>query len=142
MAEPFVDTLVIPSRLESIDGAREWSAGHARSAGFDQRAVYDLELALTEALSNVIRHGYAGNERRAVRLSLAIDSAKLSIRVQDSAPTFNREGHQPPDLDNPGPKGYGLYLIEELMDEVTRDHPLEGGTVLTLVKYRLESPDG
>ena len=46
------DTLTIPSRVECIDDARGWVGGRVREAGFDDEAVGEIELALTEALAN------------------------------------------------------------------------------------------
>lgn len=127
------DLLVIPSELERIADARSWLASHASGAGLDELAVIDLELALTEVLSNVILHAYAGRsgEKIALRLELADD--RLAIAIRDWGARFDPE-NVPASEREPGSGGYGLELIDALVDEVVRDTTLDEGTCLTLVK--------
>lgn len=140
MAGPAAETLTIPSRLEAIDGARLWAATRARAAGFDHEAVAALEVAMTEALSNVILHAYGGATDQEIGLELAIDGEKLSLTVSDRGRPFDYESYTPPDLEEPAPGGYGVHLIDELMDNVVCDSHPGGGTRLTLIKYRGGTP--
>ena len=64
------DTLLVSSRLDQIGFARRWATKHAREAGFGDEDVWAIELALAEALSNVIRHGYGGAPDEEIRLAL------------------------------------------------------------------------
>lgn len=139
MAPAVSDSLTLPATVDRLDEARRWLAGHCRAAGFDDEAVWALELAITEAISNVIRHAYGGDPARKVELEVRVDEERLAVSVTDTGRPFDR-GHAPsPDFDNPSPGGYGLYLIDELMDEVVRDSSPERGNRLTLVKYRRRS---
>jgi serine/threonine-protein kinase RsbW len=128
------DTLSLPSQLAEIERARRWARGHAEDAGFDEEAAWAVELALAEALSNVIRHGYEGDPRQRIELSIEVDDDKLCVCVRDYAVAFDPHEIVPTDFETPGPGGYGLHLIEELMDEVKRDTSSGSGTVLRLVK--------
>ena len=74
MATP-PESLTIASRRECIDEARHWVSAHARAAGFGPEATGEIELALTEALANVIEHGYGGDESREIALSVALTGA-------------------------------------------------------------------
>jgi serine/threonine-protein kinase RsbW len=134
------DTLAVPTRLQAIDDARRWATAHARRAQLDERAIADVELAMTEALSNVIVHSYDEREDERVLLSLDIDDERLALGIRDEGRPFEQERYAPPDLDEPAESGYGIFLIEQLMDEFTR-RPLEdGGTLVRLVRYRREQP--
>lgn len=132
------DTVTIPSRPERIDEAREWVAGQARSAGFGPEAVGEIELALTEALANVIEHGYGGDGSRRIVVGAAPCDGGLRVSVRDWGRDFDPAGYSPRDLDDPGEGGYGVYLMEQLMDDVTWEPQPDGGTLLTLVKKREE----
>lgn len=128
---------LVPTRLDAIDGARRWLSGHAGAAGFAGSVVHEVELALTEALSNVVRHAYRGQPGEPIELFLAIDEHALRLEVCDAAvPPFDPSTVPAPDPHRAGPGGYGLMLIETLMDEVERDFRDGCGTRLSLVKYR------
>lgn len=124
------------SRLECIDDARRWAGGHVRAAGIAEDAVFELELAMTEALSNVIRHAYQGEGTHTIDLSLTIDDRRLELSLHDRGRPFDESAYRPPDLDAPGEGNYGVHLMEQLVDEVHRCPRAGGGTVLSLIKYR------
>ncbi len=132
------DTLVVPTRLEAIDDARRWASGHARRAALDETAIADVELAMTEALSNVIVHSYDARDGEQVLLSLDIDDERLALGIRDCGRPFEPERYVPPQLGEPAESGYGIFLIEQLMDEVTRAPLDDGGTLVSLVRYRRE----
>jgi serine/threonine-protein kinase RsbW len=133
------DTLSLRSQLTEIAKARRWARGHAEAAGFDEFDVDAVELALAEALSNVIRHGYQGDPTKRIDLLVEVDAERLCVCVRDYGPPFEPPALVPTDFEMPGPGGYGLRLIEELMDEVKRDTSSGKGTVLRLVKHRRRS---
>ncbi|RME46512.1 MAG: ATP-binding protein [Chloroflexi bacterium] len=137
MAETTHETLVIHSRLAAVAEARRWASDHVRAAGFDNDVVFAVELALSEALTNVIEHAYAGDETQEIRLSLAIDDEKLRLTIRDFGRKFDLSSYQSPNLDVPAEGGYGVYLIHQLMDEVNYDTSPAQGTRLSLVKYRV-----
>jgi serine/threonine-protein kinase RsbW len=128
----------MPTELAAIDDARRWASGHARDAGLDDVAISEVELAMTEALANVIGHSYEGRPDEAVLLSLDIDEARLALGIRDGGQPFEPESYQPPDLDQPAEGGYGVFLIEELMDEFSRRPLQDGSTLVELVRYRKE----
>ncbi len=78
--------LAMPATLAAIDGARTWTTGHARDAGFGGEALSELELVMTEALANVIKHGYQGEAAAAlIDLEAAIESDRLEVCILDRA---------------------------------------------------------
>ncbi len=129
------DRLRLPASLDELATARRWVREHADRAGFDDRALGEIDLAVTEAVSNVVRHAYDGNDAQHLELDVTVDGPELVIVLLDQgkAPEGLPEGD--PDFDNPGPGGYGLYLIRTVMDEVERSSGPEGNT-LRLVRRR------
>lgn len=128
--------LVIPSELARLEEARLWVGQHAAASGFGLRAVADLEVAVTEAISNVIRHSYENDEGQEVRLCMTVDAEKLTLTITDSGKHFDRSAQAPVDLDVPHAGGYGLYLIEETMDKVEWESLSPRGNRLHLAKNR------
>lgn len=129
------DTLVIISELARIRDARTWATGHARAAGLADEAVWAVELALGEALANVIRHGYQGRDDLKIEVVLTIDPDRLELVIHDSARPFARDSVPMHPLDTPRTGGYGLQIIDELMDEVEYAGDERGGLV-RMVKLR------
>jgi anti-sigma regulatory factor (Ser/Thr protein kinase) len=140
MPAPVHDTLALPTRLAAIDDARRWASGHARGAALDETTIAEVELAMTEALSNVIVHSYDERDGERLLLSLDIDDEKLAFGIRDRGRPFESARYEPPDLGAPAEHGYGVFLIEQLMDEVTRRPLDDGGTLVLLVRYRTEQP--
>lgn len=128
-------TLTIPSRAGAVDDARRWVAGHLEPAGATADAIWEIQLALTEALANVIKHAYAGDESQRIELALRADDDRVEIEIADSGAPFDAASYIPPDLEAASTGGYGVHLIDELMDEVDRQPAGDRGTRLRLVKH-------
>jgi len=132
--------LSVAAELTAIDAARTWAAEHARAAGLGEDAIGDLELAMTEAMSNVVRHGYGEGSGMTIDVEVALEPDRLEVRILDRAPEFIPADVPPRDLDDVAEGGYGLGLIEQLVDEVRRGPRPGGGNALILIKHRTEGP--
>lgn len=131
------ELLTITSELERIKQARRWLVDHARRAGVSDGDAWAAELALAEALSNVIRHGYGSQPGLEIEIALTIDDESVELEVRDRARPFSRDSVAIPSLDTPRTGGYGLRLIEEVMDTVEYDGD-DGGGRLTMRRLRHE----
>ena len=130
------DTLTIASRTSAIDDARSWVGRYLVPAGASADAIWAIEMALTEALANVITHGYGGDDSRSIHLFLELHADRCEIEIVDFGEPFDESAYTAPDLAEPRAGGYGLHLIGELMDDVERTMTPDGGTRLRLVKRR------
>lgn len=134
------ESMKIPSRVACIDDARQWVSERVRAAGFGDEAVGEIELALTEALANVVEHAYQGSETEEIEVATEFADETLRVRVRDWGRYFDPASYRGRDLDDPGEGGYGVFLMAQLMDDVTREPQPGGGTLLTLIKTREEEP--
>ena len=130
------DRFAMSSTTPAIDDARVWASAHLRADGASADTIWEVELALTEALSNVIRHAYGGIETGKIEVELHLDSERIELAILYSGEPFDPAAYSPPDLDAFGAGGYGLHLIAELMDEVEQASGAGHGTRLRLVKHR------
>ena len=81
----------------------------------------DIELALTEALANAVVHGAKSDPSKLIECDVACDEQRgILIVVRDPG-----EGFDPAKIANPcegenlySSHGRGIYLINQLMDEV------------------------
>lgn len=138
MGDRVSEKLTLPAQLARIDDARRWSTGWAREVSVDEETIADLELAMTEALSNTIRHGYGCDSTQSIELWLEIDAERVALSILDLGRAYDPSDRQPIDFESGQEGGYGLYLMDQLADEVSRTPREDGGTIVTLVKYRKE----
>jgi len=90
-------------------------------AGCAAGSEFEVKIALQEALANAVVHGCKGNPEVPVRVSVACDEERgMLIVVRDPGPGFD-----PAEIPSPvvgenlfSSHGRGIYLINQLMDEV------------------------
>lgn len=133
-------TLTFPGRYESLAKIAEFVEKHAQQAGLDESASYAIQLAVDEACSNIIEHAYGGENVGEIQCTCKVTQKGLTVILRDQGQPFEPESVPSPDpnlpLEKVKPRGAGLYLIRNLMDEVTFKFTREAGNVLTLVKRR------
>jgi len=87
----------------------------------DREAMtYNVILAVHEICTNIVEHAY-GNAGGRIKLVVSIEeeSGRLVVELSDTGRSFNMAATPEPDLDNAPIRGYGLFIVHELMDEVT-----------------------
>jgi len=83
-----------------------------------EKFVQDVELCLTEGLSNVMLHAHKTNQGKMIRFQILIEDTELTIRIFDSGPGFVLDPKAirlPKTHQN---SGRGLFIISQLMDDV------------------------
>jgi serine/threonine-protein kinase RsbW len=129
------DQLHLRSALTEIDRLAEEVARVGRDHALPEELVFDLRLALEEAVTNVIRHGYGGREDGEIRVGFRVTPEAITATVEDDAPPFDPREWPDPPLPPEGADvhGVGVYLIKRMMDEVDYRHR-GSRNVLTLTK--------
>jgi serine/threonine-protein kinase RsbW len=131
--------LSIPARAEYIALARLALSGLAAIAALSEETVADLKLALTEAVSNSVRHAYAdGSGFVSVAYELSRDT--LAIEVLDDGEGFDPE--RPPALEGEEltEGGLGIAIIRTIADDFElQSQPGVRGSRLRFAK-RLQRP--
>jgi serine/threonine-protein kinase RsbW len=113
-------------------------------SGIDKQITYDLQLAVDEACTNIITHGYQGMNPGSIILSLEFKGACIEVTITDFGHAFEPIQTPAPDLeagleDRPT-GGFGLYFIYQTMDVIEyTTNPY--GNRLTFIK-KLESAVG
>ncbi|HEX9922273.1 MAG TPA: ATP-binding protein [Anaerolineae bacterium] len=112
----------------------------ARQAGLDDQAVYAVQMAVDEACSNIIEHGYGGEGRGSIRLTCQIQKDGLQVMIHDQARPFDPSQVPRLDIGAPlskrQPRGMGLFFIRRLVDTVEFEFDPTHGNRLTLFKRR------
>lgn len=117
--------LKLPANSENLDIIRKFISGIAENMGFSEEEIYQIELAVDEACSNVIRHAYVGkaNEKDSILVTVKTKPKQIIISIADTGIGFNPNSIKTPNMDEylkrMKPGGLGLHLIKTLMDEVS-----------------------
>jgi serine/threonine-protein kinase RsbW len=131
--------LTLPRDEQTVPVARHIVRNAMDQVGVDETCVYDVELALSEACTNVLLHSGPGDQY-VVRLDLE-DRLGL-IRVIDVGRGFDSVKLQSEDPRLEAERGRGLGLMRDLVDRVDLTSRPEAGTIVTLEKaltYRDEA---
>ncbi len=133
-----VSRLAIPARLEEVRHACDFVVEAAEQAGLDERAVYHCQMAVDEALTNIIEHGFAYHDDGSeIEIACQAEPDRFVVTIADTSPAFNPLLHEAPDpsepLDSREPGGWGIYFIRKLMDDVSYERANDRN-LLTLVK--------
>jgi anti-sigma regulatory factor (Ser/Thr protein kinase) len=124
------------SELERLSqGVSSWCGVNAVSA----EAEYQVNLALDEIVSNVIRHGWKDGGEHQLRVSLSCVGNELTVEVEDDARPFNPLEAPPPDLtkslEERAVGGLGIHLVRQIMDGL--EYRRQDGRNFLVMKKRI-----
>lgn len=132
--------------LESLDDFRQFLKEHcAAHPGVTDEILYDIQLAVDEACTNIITHGYADMDPGSIILDFEIDSDKITLSLTDFGHAFEPDNAPVPDPDQPIEErelgGFGLFFIQQSVDEM-KYQTSEDGNTMTLIKHLANSSGG
>lgn len=136
-----LDKRTVEVSLPNIDGyeriAMECSASFAKIGGFLKERIEDLKTAVSEACLNAMEHGNRGRPDARVVVTMYLGNRDIRVSVMDEG-----EGipHIPQNIDirkkvqnlEP-PNGWGLFLIQQLVDQVEFNKMTDGGHTVKMV---------
>jgi serine/threonine-protein kinase RsbW len=126
--------LRVPARAEYIALARLALSGLADIVALPEEQLADLKLALTEAMSNSVRHAYADADGF-VSIAYELRGDALAVEVVDDGKGFDPD--RPPALEGEEltEGGQGIAIIRTIADEFELDsRPGVRGSRLRFVK--------
>ncbi len=124
-------TLALPRDEYSVPVARRVLARSMEVLGVDDSVVADIELALTEACTNVLDHAAHTDE---YELSAGIDGTLCIIEVIDRGGGFDSTTKGLAEAEPSAEDGRGIQLMRALVDKVTFTSRPQVGTVVHLEK--------
>ena len=126
--------LSIPSRKRSVRAVVQFVRELLLSMDLAKKTIFHITLSLEEAITNIIRHAYDGDETKEIIATCELDSEKVIIRLRDFGRQVDRAQIRSRELDDYRPGGLGVRLMQDLMDGVEYNTNFDIGTELTLVK--------
>lgn len=129
--------LQIPADVKELARVRRFIQEAAIVLGAGDAAVEDLVLAVDEAVTNIIVHGYNGKQGK-VEIEASHSGDTIQVRLRDHAPIFDPTQVPDPDLDAPLEQrplgGMGIFLMKNTLDGISHRVTEQGGNELTLIK--------
>lgn len=124
--------------LSNLESICDFVTKCAKEAGLDESEVYAVQLAVDEASTNIIEHGYG--EECPSRIDITCEKIDNGIKVviYDDAAPFDPTSIPDPEinvsLEKIKPRGLGIYLMRKMMDEVSYVTTPDQGNTLTMIK--------
>lgn len=116
-------TLKFPAKFTSLAEIGVFVVRQAEEAGLDNEGVYAVQLAVDEACTNIIEHGYAGKNGGMIVCTCEVLFDGLRVTLEDQGKFFMPEPGSAPDLKRPisrvQRRGVGVFLMFQMMDEIT-----------------------
>jgi len=126
------------AELESLQVFRDFIAECCARHAISHDTVLDLKLAVDEACTNIITHGYKGIDPGSIILSFRIEPDRILVQITDFGHVFEPVAGPKPDveaaLEDRELGGLGLYLIYQTMDNIDYQSSEDGNT-LTFTKF-------
>ncbi|UFT99827.1 anti-sigma B factor RsbW [Radiobacillus kanasensis] len=147
--EPFdFIEIKVPAEAEYVGVVRLTSSGIANRMGFSYEDIEDLKVAISEAMTNAVTHAYKEEEDGEVTIGFGVYENRLEVMVADHGGSFNlaqvKSGigpyEQKESIENLREGGFGLFLIEALMDKVEINN--DYGVIVLMTKYLNENEVG
>ena len=110
---------IFSATLSNLKNIRLFVTNFLNDYELEMKLVNNIKLAVDESVSNIIKHGYKGeDENNKIEIKLELIKKKLSIHLFDNGTPVNQKNIQPRNLKDIKPGGLGSYFINEIMDEV------------------------
>ena len=129
--------LHVTAELNNLATIRAFVEEAGLSYGFGEDLVFGMVLAVDEAATNVIVHGYRGRPG-GIDVEVRREQEFAVVTVRDNAPPFNPESIPMPDVTVPleqrKPGGLGIFLIRQFAEQIIHRTTPMGGNELILMK--------
>lgn len=126
------------AELESLQVFRDFIVECCARHNIPGEIVFELKLAVDEACTNIIQHGYKNMDPGSIILVFRIEADRILVQITDFGHAFEPASAPAPDLnaalENRQLGGMGLFLIYQTMDNIDYQ-ALEDGNMLTFTKY-------
>ncbi len=139
LAQAQLFLLNITSDMRNLERVADFVADAAARTNLTARQSDDVQMAVDEAVTNVMEHAYAGVTDGSIAIKLRIDEKLIFVEIRDRGQEFNPKKVKRPNIKGPLEErsigGLGVFFMKKLMDKVefARD---DAGNVTRMTKKR------
>ena len=132
--EPEPIHLSITSHPDNLKGIRAVMKNIMSKTGLSKKDSGSIILAVDEACSNIIKHGYKNDYARKIDLTVKLETNHLTISIIDNGIRFDKNSIETRDIDKIKPGGLGIYIINQVMDIVEYSRTPERLNKIKMIK--------
>ncbi len=130
--------LDIQSDFSNLATVAEFITNAAADWELDDRTTYNIQMAVDEAVTNVIEHAYRGRSDGSILISCDIRGNEFIVEIQDFGTPFDPKKVAKPQVKGPLSErtvgGLGIYFMKKLMDRVDFSSGAKSGNRVRMVK--------
>ena len=131
-------TLTLPNDIETIPQLNQFMDEVCEEVGFDMSTTMSLNLAMEEAVVNVMTYAYPEGTKGEVRIDAVANDRRAKFIISDRGvpfdPTAKAEADTTLSVEERPIGGLGIHLVRQIMDSVNYEY-VGGMNILTLRKY-------
>lgn len=136
--------IALQPNVSEVPRLLDWAEAIGSAEGIAHETMLRVALALEEAVTNVIRHGFSDVPApHLLRVRLEIEAGNLTAEVLDNGRPFDPSAVPEPVLskiiEDRAAGGVGIHLMRDMTDRIDYRHE-DGLNRLTLVKRLMEPP--
>lgn len=132
-----------PGRLDQLAGIGEFVGECARRLGLGERDIFAIQMAVDEAATNIIVHGYGEDLHGSIDIACWNEGGDFVVEMRDHGRPFDAADVPEPDLQAPLEErtegGLGIFLMRRMMDHIAFARRGEEN-VLTMVRHHVAAP--
>ena len=114
---------VLRNDLAEVSRIVDRFGAFARSNDLPDTLRQQMAMAFDEVVANIVSYGYDDDAEHQIAVRVDLDGGVLVVTVEDDGKPFDPLAQDDPDvtvgLDEREIGGLGIFLVKELMDEVT-----------------------
>ena len=130
-------SITLSNDMESVSHLSAFVEEVAEAVGFDAPMVMNLNLAVEEAVVNVINYAYPEGTKGNINIEACANDVRLKFTITDTGIPFDPTAIKDADTSLSAEErpigGLGIYLVRQLMDSINYEYA-DGHNVLTLRK--------
>ena len=130
-------SITLPNDIMTVPQLQSFVDEAAEDAGLDMSLATSLNLAIEEAVVNVMQYAYPPDTKGTVNIVATVDNGDLSFVISDSGtpfdPTAKADANTSLTAEERPIGGLGIHLVRQIMDEVMYERK-DNKNILTLRK--------
>ncbi len=139
MQIPEVSKITLPNKFDYLDIAQLFVRETAKKIGFAGSSLNNIDIAIEEAVSNVMKHTYDPEENRTFDIICEKLRNGIKIIIKEMGLPFDpsnvKKYQLTGNLDEASTSGLGLFLISKVMDEYSFHNLGINGKEMHMIKY-------
>ena len=136
--ESYKRRIVLPNDVQKVPELAQFVEEVCEAVGFDMATTMQLNLAMEEAVVNVMNYAYPAGTQGEIEIEALANDLRLKFVITDSGVPFDPTAKEEVDTTLAAEErsigGLGIHLIRQIMDSINYEH-VNGQNILTLRKH-------